>query len=405
MSANPYRKDFPVLMDSGCIYLDSAATAQKPSVVIEAEKEFYETMNANPLRGLYGLSVKATDAYENARKAVADFIHADSAGEIIFTRNASESLNLVAYTYALSTLKPGDEIVTTVMEHHSNLLPWQMAAGKTGAKLVFLNPETDGTIPDRELAEKITGKTKLVAIAHVSNVLGCEHPVKKIADLAHEKGAVVIVDAAQSVPHMPVDVKELGADFLAFSGHKMMGPMGIGVLYGRMELLEAMPPFLRGGEMIESVSLTDASYAEVPHKFEAGTVNAAGAYGLQKAIGYLREVGFDFIRRTEDALTEMIFEGVKDLDYFHIQGSPDPKKHNGIVSFTIDGVHPHDIASILDGDNIAVRAGHHCAQPLMEYLKAGSTARVSLYLYNTEEDVRLFLEKVKNIRRFMGFES
>ena len=403
MLENQFRKDFPIFEKTGVTYLDSAATSQRPQVVIDAEREFNEKMNANPLRGLYGISIEATDAYENARETVREFIGADSAKEIVFTRNASESLNLIAYTYACSVLKPGDTVITTIMEHHSNILPWRMAAERTGAKVEYLEPETDGTFTDAELQKKIVNGVKIVAVGHVSNVLGCVNPVKKIADMAHAIGAVVVVDAAQSAPHMKVDVKELGADFLVFSGHKLMAPFGIGVLYGRKELLEEMPPFLRGGEMIEYVTRDTEKWAEVPHKFEAGTVNATGAYGLDRAIRYLRNVGFDFIRETEDTLTSIIFEEASKLPYFHILGSNDPKKHNGIVSFTIDGVHPHDISSILDGDKICIRAGHHCAQPLLEYLNVSSTARASLYLYNTEEDVRFFMDKVKEIRGIMGY--
>ncbi len=403
MLENQFRKDFPIFEKTGVTYLDSAATSQRPQVVIDAEREFNEKMNANPLRGLYGISIEATDAYENARETVREFIGADSAKEIVFTRNASESLNLIAYTYACSVLKPGDTVLTTIMEHHSNILPWRMAAERTGAKVEYLEPETDGTFTDAELQKKIVNGVKIVAVGHVSNVLGCVNPVKKISDMAHAVGAVVVVDAAQSAPHMKVDVKELGADFLVFSGHKLMAPFGIGVLYGRKELLEAMPPFLRGGEMIEYVTRDTEKWAEIPHKFEAGTVNATGAVGLDAAIKYLKNVGFDFIRETEDALTSIIFEEAAKLPYFHILGSSDPKKHNGIVSFTIDGVHPHDISSILDGDKICIRAGHHCAQPLLEYLNVSSTARASLYLYNNEEDVRFFMDKVKEIRGIMGY--
>ncbi len=402
MSGNPFRNDFPVFRTGKYRYMDSAATAQRPDCVIEALKDYYETMNANPLRGLYELSIKATEGYEEARGAAARLIGAKPA-EIIFTRNATESLNLVAYSYAMSFLKPGDEIVTTVMEHHSNMLPWRMAAEKTGAVLKYLCPLSDGTLTEEELSSKITERTKLVAIGHVSNVLGCENPVRTAARMAHDVGAVVVVDAAQSVPHMKVDVNELGADFLAFSGHKLMGPFGIGVLYGKEELLEKMPPFLRGGEMIESVSLEGQTWAELPHKFEAGTVNAAGAFGLKAAIEYLNRAGYERIREVEDTLTARLMEGMSRLEYVHVQGSEDPGRHNGIVSFTIDGVHPHDISSILDGSGINIRAGHHCAEPLMKYLNVRSTARASLYLYNDEEDVDALLEAIPRVRKIMGF--
>ncbi len=403
MSEKNFRNDFAVFRNTDYVYLDTAATAQRPDAVINAGKRFYEEMNANPLRGLYELSMAATDAYENARAAVKEFIGADSEKEIMFTRNTSESLNLVAYSYGLSNLKPGDEIVSTIMEHHSNMLPWQMVAEKTGARLVYLVPDKEGIFSKEEIETKINERTKLVCIAHVSNVLGCVNPVKEIADRAHGFGAKVVVDGAQSTPHMKVDVKELGADFFAFSGHKLMGPFGIGVLYGKKELLEAMPPFMRGGEMIESVSLDGAKWAELPHKFEAGTVNAAGAYELAEAIKYLQNVGFDHVREVEDRLTKIIFEEAENYPYMHIFGSEDPLKHNGIVTFTIDDVHPHDISSILDESHICIRAGHHCAEPLMKHIGASSTARASLYFYNNEEDVRFFMKKIKEVRRYMGF--
>ncbi len=399
---NGYKEDFPIFTKSPCVYLDSAATAQRPVSVIEAEKRFYETMNANPLRGLYELSIAATDAYEESRKCVKDFINAADDGEIIFTRNATESLNLVAYSYGLSFIHEGDEIVTTVMEHHSDMLPWQMVARRTGARLIYLEPEEDGTFTEEELS-KITDRCRLIAIAQVSNVLGCVNPVKELADRVHKNGGVMVVDGAQSVPHMKVDVRELGVDFLAFSGHKLMAPFGIGVLYGRKELLEKMPPFLTGGEMIEYVRLDGATWAELPHKFEAGTVNPAGAYGLKAAIEYLQSVGFDRIREIEDRLTALVFDEFEKLPYIKIYGSPDPLKHTGIIAFTIDGVHPHDIASILDADRVDIRAGHHCAQPLMDYLKVGNTARASLYLYNDEEDIMKFMESVKKVRGIMGY--
>ena len=403
MTKNDLKKDFPVFEKSPCVYLDSAATAQRPASVIESEKYFYENMNANPLRGLYELSIAATEAYAEARSCVKDLIGAEDDAEIIFTRNATESLNLVAYSYGLNFLHEGDEIVTTVMEHHSNILPWQMVAKKTGAKLVYLKPEKDGSFTEEELDRKITKKCRLLAIAQVSNVLGCVNPVAELAARVHQNGGVIVVDGAQSVPHMKVDVRESGIDFLAFSGHKLMGPFGIGVLYGRRELLEEMPPFLTGGEMIEYVRLDGATWAELPHKFEAGTVNPAGAYGLKAAIEYLKGVGFDHIRDTEDRLTTRIFEEFSRLPYMHIQGSEDPLKHTGITAFTIDGVHPHDIASILDADKVDIRAGHHCAQPLMDYLGVGNTARASLYLYNDDEDVDRFIESVKKVRRIMGY--
>ncbi len=402
-SFQDYRKDFDILNSSDYIYFDNAATSQRPRQVLEAVSNFYKTANANPLRGLYDWSVAATDAYENARKTVADFIGASGSEEIIFTRNTTESLNLVAYSYGLENVHEGDEIVVSVMEHHSNLLPWQMVAKKNGAKLVFLEPDEEGVISKEEYESKITDKTRIVAIGHVSNVMGVTNPVKEIADYAHSKGAIVVVDGAQSTPHMPVDVKELGADFFALSGHKMLAPMGIGALYGRMELLENMQPFLTGGEMIEYVTRTEATYAEVPHKFEAGTVNAGDAVGLAAAIEYLKNVGFDTIREQEEKLTALLLDGLSKMPYIKVFGSKDYRKHCGIVTFTMDGVHPHDMASVLNDDHVCIRAGHHCAQPLMQFIGAGSTARASVYFYNTEEEVKAFLDKLSKVREVMGY--
>lgn len=403
MTEHDYRKDFPLLQTNSTIYIDNAATAQKPAVVIEAEKQFYEESNANPLRGFYPLSLRATEVYENARVAVRDFIHADSEKEIIFTRNTTEGLNLVAYSYACHHLKPGDEIAVTIMEHHSNLLPWQMAAQVTGATLRYLECEPDGTLTDETLEAGINEHTKLLAVGHVSNVLGCVNPVRKMADRAHAFGAVVVVDAAQSAPHMPIDVHELQADFLAFSGHKLMAPMGIGVLYGKEALLEEMPPFMTGGEMISSVSREGAVFAELPHKFEAGTVNAAGAAGLAAAIHYIEEVGFETIEAREIQLTRRAMEGLAKIPHVHVIGSEKPENHTGIVAFTIEQVHPHDVSEILAADGIDVRAGHHCAQPLLTYLKVYNTTRASFMFYNTPEEVGAFVKSVSEVRRKMGY--
>ena len=398
-----YRQDFPLLRENPIVYLDSAATAQRPDVVIEAEMEFYRKYNANPLRGLYSLGIEATDRYEEARECVAKFIHAASAKEIIFTRNATESLNLVAYSYGLSHLREGDEIVVSILEHHSNQLPWRMVAEKTGAVVKYLECDRQGHILDADLQAAFSEKTKLVAVTQVSNVLGIRTPIDKIVALARKSGAVVVLDAAQSTPHMEVDVQKLGVDFLAFSGHKLMAPMGIGVLYGRKELLSEMPPFLTGGEMIRTVTRDKVVYAELPHKFEAGTVNGAGAWALAAAIRYLQEVGYEQIQKQELLLTTQLMDGLKKVPHVQVQGSPDPKEHCGIVSFTIDGVHPHDVSSILDADGIAVRAGHHCAQPLMQQIGIMSTTRASMYFYNTEEDIEKLLASVQTIRRRMGY--
>ncbi|MCR4832923.1 MAG: cysteine desulfurase [Butyrivibrio sp.] len=403
MNLADFRKDFPILQKGDYIYFDNAATTQRPTQVVDAIKDFYENSNANPLRGLYDWSVAATEEYESAREVVSQFIGADRPEEIIFTRNTTESLNLVAYTYGMSNISAGDEIVITVMEHHSNILPWQKVAREKGAKLVFMEPLEDGTITEEEYKSKITDRTKIVSVGHVSNVLGITNPVRAIADYAHSKGAVVIVDGAQSTPHMSVDVKALGADFFALSGHKLLGPMGIGALYGRYELLEKMPPFLTGGEMIEYVTREDATWAEIPHKFEAGTVNAAGAVGLKAAIRYIQNIGMDNISAHEKELTTQLMDGLKKMPYIKVYGSEDPAKHCGIVTFTMDGVHPHDISSVLNEDHVCVRAGHHCAQPLMQFIGAGSTARASLYFYNTQDEVERFLEKLSNVRKVMGY--
>ncbi len=398
-----YRNDFPLLMQNKIIYIDNAATSQRPQCVIDAEGDFYKNYNANPLRGLYSLSVEATEVYENAREAVRKFIGAEKSNEIIFTRNTTESLNLVAYSYGLSNVKKGDEIVVSIMEHHSDFLPWQMVAKTCGAELKFIECAKDGSIDLEKVKELITSRTKIVAMTQVSNVLGREYPVKEIAKLAHEKGAVMVVDGAQSTPHMRVDVTDLDADFFAFSGHKLLAPMGIGVLYGKEELLEKMPPFLSGGEMIDSVTRTSAVYAELPHKFEAGTVNAAGAAGLKAAIDYIEKVGFDYISEREIALTSRAIEKMKKIPHVNIIGSENADEHTGIVTFTIDNVHPHDISEILAADGIAVRAGHHCAQPLLTHLGLNSTARASFAFYNTEDEVDKFTDSVATIRERMGY--
>lgn len=398
-----YRNDFPLLMQNKIIYIDNAATSQRPQCVIDAEGDFYKNYNANPLRGLYSLSVEATEVYENAREAVRKFIGAEKSNEIIFTRNTTESLNLVAYSYGLSNVKKGDEIVVSIMEHHSDLLPWQMVAKTCGAELKFIECAKDGSIDLEKVKELITSRTKIVAMTQVSNVLGREYPVKEIAKLAHEKGAVMVVDGAQSTPHMRVDVTDLDADFFAFSGHKLLAPMGIGVLYGKEELLEKMPPFLSGGEMIDSVTRTSAVYAELPHKFEAGTVNAAGAAGLKAAIDYIEKVGFDYIGEREITLASRAIEKMKKIPHVNIIGSENADEHTGIVTFTIDNVHPHDISEILAADGIAVRAGHHCAQPLLTHLGLNSTARASFAFYNTEDEVDKFTDSVATIRERMGY--
>ena len=398
-----YRSDFPLIVNSSIAYLDNAATAQRPQCVIDAESDFYLRHNANPMRGLYELSIEATDIYENARETVRKFIGAASTEEVVFARNTTESLNLVAYSYGLTHVKAGDEVLVSIMEHHSDLLPWQMVCRQTGAKLRFIDCEPEGSVDLNKVDELITDKTKIVAMTQVSNVLGRQYPVREVAKLAHAKGAVMVVDGAQSTPHMPVNVQELGADFFAFSGHKVFGPMGIGVLYGRRDLLDAMPPFLSGGEMIESVTRESAVYAELPHKFEAGTVNAAGAAGLKAALDYVSSIGFDELMRREHALTERAFNAVRNIPHVQVLGSDKAEEHTGIVTFVVDGVHPHDISEILSSDGIAVRAGHHCAQPLLKHLGHLSTTRASLAFYNTEDEVDRFVASLSTIRERMGY--
>ena len=404
ISVNEIRKDFPLLENQKVIYLDTAATSQKPVCVLEAEREFYEKYNANPLRGLYELGEAATEKYEEARETVREFLNAREAAEIVFVRNATEGLNLVAYSFGSLVLKPGDEILVSIMEHHSNLLPWQQAAARTGAVVKYLECTEDGKYTEEAFKEALSERTKIVAMTQVSNVLGCKNDIKRFAQLAHEAGAYFVADGAQSVPHMAVDVQDLDVDFLAFSGHKLMAPMGIGVLYGKQELLEEMPPFLTGGEMIDRVTREGAVFAELPHKFEAGTVNAGGAVALAAAIDYLESIGWKEITEREEMLTAQLLAGMKKVPGVHILGSGDEKEHCGIVSFTVDDVHPHDIASILDEAHVAVRAGHHCAQPLLEWLGISSCARASVAFYNTPEDVGRFLDQLAQVRRMMGYE-
>lgn len=411
---NEFRKDFPLFKaiddgtskeNKGLVYLDSAATAQRPFVVLDAMSSFYATSNANPLRGIYDLSERATKAYEDSRAAIAKFLNAKDSREVIFTRNSSESLNLVAYTYGMANVGEGDEIVVSIMEHHSNILPWQMVcqSKKAALKFMYVDKET-GEIPESEFS-KITPRTKIVALTQVSNVLGTQNPVKKIAGIAHRNGAVIVVDGAQSAPHIKVDVQDIDADFFALSGHKLCGPMGIGALYGKLELLENMPPFMRGGEMIEYVTETSATWAEVPHKFEAGTVSAGDAVGMAAAIRYIEEIGLENIEKHDAELAERLIEGLKKIPHVHIVGNKDGRRRTGIVTFTVDGVHPHDAATLLSGENIAIRAGHHCAQPLGAYLGVPATARASLYLYNTEEEVDKMIEKTALLRKWSGYED
>ncbi len=402
MNWNDIRNDFPLIQNHPEIAcLDNAATAHKPRQVLDAGRRFYEEDNANPLRGLYSLSQSATEDYENAREAVRRFIGARSAEEVIFTRNATESLNLAAYCLS-SLLRPDDEILITVMEHHSNLIPWQQAAARTGAKLRYIECDEEGIIQEETFKSALTPQTRIVSMTQVSNVLGVQNDIRRFASLAHEAGAVFVCDGAQSVPHLPVNVQDLDVDFLAFSGHKMCAPMGIGVLYGKRKLLEKLPPFLTGGEMIEYVTRESATWAELPHKFEAGTVNAAGAVGLAAAIEYYEHIGIENIQKREDELSELAYSRLTDIPHLHLMGPKEAKAHHGIFAFTLDGAHPHDIAEILNADGICVRAGHHCAQVLMQHMKISSAARVSIAFYNTEEEIERLAESLSTVRRRLG---
>ena len=401
-----YKKDFPLLREHrDIIYFDNAATSQKPDCVIKAEGDFYTQHNANPLRGSYPLSVEATDIYENSRIKVQKFINAASNREIIFTRNSTESLNLIAYSYGLTNVKAGDKVLVSAMEHHSNMLPWQMVTKAKGAELEYIECADDGSVDLERIKEQITDNTKIVAITQVSNVLGRVNPIKEITKLAHEKGAVIVVDGTRSIPHMRVDVQDLDADFFVFSGHKIFGPMGIGVLYGKEKLLDAMPPFLTGGEMIDSVRRDGATYAELPHKFEAGTVNARGAAGLAAALDYVDSIGYEEMQKREEEVIRYVMEGMKKIPHVHILGSQDPKEHLGIVSFAVDGVHPHDVNEILIADGICIRAGHHCAQPLLNSLGYNSTARRSFMFYNTIREGEKFLKSLATVREKMGYDE
>ncbi|MES0856133.1 cysteine desulfurase [Geobacillus sp. G4] len=403
MNVNEIRALFPILHQQvnghPLIYFDSAATSQKPLPVIEALDRYYREYNSNVHRGVHTLGTKATDAYEGAREKVRRFLNAQSAQEIIFTRGTTASLNLVAASYGRANVKEGDEIVITYMEHHSNLIPWQQLSKQTGATLKYIPLQEDGTIDLRDVEAAITKAAKIVAIAHVSNVLGTINPVREIARLAHERGAVVVVDAAQSAPHMKIDVQELDCDFLAFSGHKMCGPTGIGVLYGKKKWLEQMEPVEFGGEMIDFVDLYDSTWKELPWKFEGGTPIIAGAIGLGAAIDFLEQVGLDAIAAHEHELAQYALERMADIEGVTVYG---PKERAGLVTFNIDGVHPHDVATVLDAEGIAIRAGHHCAQPLMKWLGVTATARASFYLYNTKEEIDRFVAALQKAKEYFS---
>ena len=387
MNVENIKKDFPLLENRNITYLDSGATTQKPIQVINAIEEFYKKNNANPHRGAYTLSIEATEAYESTRQKIAKFINAKHPEEIIFSKNATESLNLIAYSYGMDNLKKDDEVVISIMEHHSNLVPWQKVTKATESKLNYMYINEEFELSNEEIETKITDRTKIVGIAHVSNVLGTINNVKKIIKYAHKKGAIVIVDASQSIPHMKIDVQDLDADFLVFSGHKMLAPLGIGVLYGKREILNKMTPFLMGGDMIEYVYEQETTYAPLPNKFEAGTQNVEGVVGLGAAIDYIQNLGYDKMQELENDVLAYARQELSKLDFLTLYMTPNEKNHSSVISFNIKGVHPHDVASILDSEGVCVRSGNHCAQPLMRFLGIDSTCRASFCFYNTKEDV------------------
>ena len=390
-----FKDEFPILQERKISYLDSGATTQKPQCVIDAIESYYKECNANPHRGAYSLSIEATEKYESTREKIAKFINARNREEIIFSKNATESLNLIAYSYGLDNLKKDDEAVLSIMEHHSNLVPWQYVTKKTNSKLKFMYINKDYELSKEEIESKITDKTKVVGITHVSNVLGTINNVKKIIKYAHKKGAVVIVDASQSIPHMKIDVQDLDADFLVFSGHKMFAPLGIGVLYGKKELLNKMTPFLMGGDMIEYVYEQNTTFAPLPNEFEAGTQNVEGVIGLGSAIDYIEKIGYKEIQNVEEAITKYAVNELSKLDFLELYITPHLENHSTVISFNIKGVHPHDVASILDSNGVCVRSGNHCAQPLLRYLGMDSTCRASFSIYNTKEDVDNLVEALK----------
>lgn len=401
MNITDIREQFPILHQQvnghDLVYLDSAATSQKPRAVIETLDKYYNQYNSNVHRGVHTLGTRATDGYEGAREKVRKFINAKSMAEIIFTKGTTTSLNMVALSYARANLKPGDEVVITYMEHHANIIPWQQAVKATGATLKYIPLQEDGTISLEDVRETVTSNTKIVAVSHVSNVLGTVNPIKEMAKIAHDNGAVIVVDGAQSTPHVKIDVQDLDCDFFALSSHKMCGPTGVGVLYGKKALLENMEPAEFGGEMIDFVGLYESTWKELPWKFEAGTPIIAGAIGLGAAIDFLEEIGLDEISRHEHKLAAYALERFRQLDGVTVYG---PEERAGLVTFNLDDVHPHDVATVLDAEGIAVRAGHHCAQPLMKWLDVTATARASFYLYNTEEEIDKLVEALQKTKEY-----
>lgn len=396
-----YKKDFPIFKNKDIVYLDSAATTQKPKYVIDKVNKFYETLNANPHRGAYSLSMDATEAYESTREKISKFIGARYKEEIIFTKNASEALNLIAYSYGLDNLLPDDEVVLSIMEHHSNLVPWQYITKRTGSKLNYIYINENYELDDCEIKNKITNKTKIVAITHISNVLGTVNKVKEIIKYAHKMGAIVVVDGSQSIPHMKIDVQDLNADFFVFSGHKMFAPLGIGVMYGKREILNKMQPFLMGGDMIEYVYEQKTTFAPLPNKFEAGTQNVEGVVGLGAAIDYIESIGYDKINKIEQELYNKAICELKKLDFIELYIPSNKENYSSVISFNVKGVHPHDVASILDSYSVCVRSGNHCAQPLLRYMGIDSTCRMSFSIYNTEDDIlRLVISLKKAYNMF-----
>ncbi|WP_086444231.1 cysteine desulfurase [Candidatus Enterococcus lemimoniae] len=404
INADKIRQQFPILFqevnDEPLVYLDNAATTQKPKAVLDRLTYYYEHDNANVHRGVHTLAERATKDYEAAREKVRAFINAKETAEALFTRGTTTSLNWVAKSYGDLAVQAGDEIVISYMEHHSNIIPWQQLAERKGATLKYIDITADGFLDMESAKQQITDKTKIVSIAHVSNVLGVINPVKELAELAHSHGAVLVVDGAQAVPHMSVDVQAINADFYAFSGHKMCAPTGIGVLYGKRELLEKMEPIEFGGEMIDFVNLYDSTWKELPWKFEAGTPNIGGAIALGAAIDFLNEIGLDNIHQHEAELVEYVLPKLLAIDGLTVYGPQDPAHHTGVIAFNLDGLHPHDTATALDMEGVAVRAGHHCAQPLLKYLDVAATARASFYLYNTKADADRLIEAILATKEF-----
>ena len=397
LSSETIKKDFPIFNNSDLVYLDNAATTHKPQSVLNAVDRLYTEANANVHRALYSLGSESTERFENSRTKVADFINSNSAKEIIFTSGTTEAINLLARSLG-DTLKPGDEILISEMEHHSNIVPWQLAAQRTGATLNYIPITETGELDLSKPDHYFKPNTKIVSITHISNVLGTINPVKKLAEMAHEMGALLIVDGAQGVPHLQVNVQDLGCDFYAFSGHKMLGPTGIGALWGKTELLNEMDPFMGGGEMIETVTMESSTWNEIPYKFEAGTPNFAQAVGLGAAVDYLKTIGMSTIAEHENTLTAYALNKINQIEGIRIHGSADERA--GVISFNVDGIHPHDLAQFLNEDNIAIRVGHHCAQPLLSTLGETATARLSFYIYNDESDVDKFYDSLTNIRKY-----